>query len=84
MLNKKALEFESQRLNDETIKKIRSRLFAVDWNGILNSKDCNDNFNSFCDTLMNIMDEVSPIVKVHISAKRRYVEPWMTRGLEFT
>ena len=28
------------------------------------------------------MDEISPIKKVTILAKRRFVEPWMTRGLE--
>ena len=28
------------------------------------------------------MDEISPVKKVTISAKQRFVEPWMTRGLE--
>ena len=28
------------------------------------------------------MDEVSPIEHVRISGKCRYVEPWMSRGLE--
>ena len=70
LLKKEAMEFESQRLNDESIRKIKSELFAVDWNGILNSTDCNDNFNKFCDILTEIMDEISPIVKVHVSAKR--------------
>ena len=28
------------------------------------------------------MDEISPLEKFRISGKRRYVEPWMTRGLE--
>ena len=30
------------------------------------------------------MDSVSPLVKVKISAKRKYHEPWMTRGLEIS
>ena len=28
------------------------------------------------------MDSVSPLVKIRISAKRKYQEPWMMRGLE--
>ena len=84
LLNKEAMEFESQRFNDKSIRKIKSELFGVDWNGILNSSDCNDNFNKFCDILMEIMDKIIPIVKVCVSAKRRYVEPWMTRGLELS
>ena len=30
------------------------------------------------------MDSVSPLMKVRISAKRKYREPWMTRGLEIS
>ena len=30
------------------------------------------------------MDSVSPLVKVKISAKRKYHEPWMTRGLKIS
>ena len=30
------------------------------------------------------MDLVSPITKVRISAKQKYIEPWMTRGIEIS
>ena len=42
------------------------------------------NFNKFCDILMEIMDKIGPTVKVCVSAKRQYVEPWMKRGLELS
>ena len=29
-----------------------------------------------------VLDEIGPVKTVRISAKWRYVEPWMTRGLE--
>ena len=29
-----------------------------------------------------VLDEIAPLKTVRISAKRRYVEPWMTKGLE--
>ena len=32
--------------------------------------------------LNEVLDEVAPIKKVKISSKRRYTEPWMTKGLE--
>ena len=28
------------------------------------------------------MDEISPLEIIRISGKRRYTEPWMSRGLE--
>ena len=30
------------------------------------------------------MDEISPIERIWISGKRRYIEPWMSRGLEIS
>ena len=30
------------------------------------------------------MDKISPVKKIKISAKHRFVEPWMTRGLEIS
>ena len=44
--------------------------------------NCNENYNLFTKVLKDIMDDISPIEQVRISGKCRYVEPWMTRGLE--
>ena len=54
----------------------------VDWNGILNSADCSVNFESFCMKVKTTMDSIAPIKHVSILGKRRFVEPWMTTGLE--
>ena len=63
---------------------IKQKLFQVDWTRLLNATNCSENFNLFSPKLNEIMDSVSPLVKVKISAKRKYREPWMTRGLEIS
>ena len=40
------------------------------------------NFNNFRDTLQNKMEEITLLIKVKISGKRRYSKPWMTSGIE--
>ena len=54
----------------------------VDWNGTLNNEDCSINFENFCMKLKTIMDSITPIKHVRILGKHRFVEPWMTTGLE--
>ena len=80
--DKSPIEFESRRLNEDKINQINQKLHDVDWNGNLNSNDCNTNFNKFCELLQTTMDEVSLLVHVQISGKRRYSKPWMTPGIE--
>ena len=49
---------------------------------MLNSNDCNTNFDRFCDIITKTMDGVAPLKTVRISARRHFVEPWMTPGLK--
>ena len=63
---------------------IKQKLFRVDWTKLLNARNCSDNFDLFSSKLNEIMDSVSPLIKVKISAKRKYQEPWMTQGLEIS
>ena len=53
-----------------------------DWIGLLTGMTCDDKFNQFSSIVNATLDEIGPPKTVKISAKRRYVEPWMTRGLE--
>ena len=41
-----------------------------------------EKFNQFNETVESVLNEVALIKSVRISAKRRFVKPWMTRGLE--
>ena len=43
---------------------------------------CDEKFNQFSEKLDQILDKIAPVKEVRISAKRRFIEPWMTRGLE--
>ena len=84
LLDNKPINFESRKLNENTIMLIKHKLFQVDWTKLLNAINCSDNFDLFSTKLNEIMDSVSPLMKVKISAKRKYHEPWMTRGLEIS
>ena len=84
LMDKTPIEFKSRKLNEDKIARIKSKLFNTDWNVLLSSTDCNTNFNAFCDHLNSVMEAVAPLVTVGISGKRRFVEPWMTTGLETT
>ena len=68
--DKSPLEFESRSLTPTKIDNIKSKLFQIDWNGKLNSSDCNTNFDKFYDIVKNTMDEVTPTKTVRISPRR--------------
>ena len=55
---------------------------TVDWIGVLNGTMSDEKFNQFSDQIEQVLDEIAPIKSVRISAKRRFIKPWMTRGLE--
>ena len=61
---------------------LNNELRSIDWNGQLNSNNCNTNFNSFCSKIKSAMDKVAPIKLIRISRRRRFIEPWLTTGLE--
>ena len=84
LLDNKPIIFESRKLNENTIMLIKQKLFCVDWTKLLNARNCSDNFNLFSSKLNEIIDSVSPLIKVKISAKRKYLESWMTRGIEIS
>ena len=84
LLDNKPINVESRKLNENTIMLIKQKLFHVNWTRLLNATNCSENFDIFSSKLNKIMDSVSPLVKVKISAKRKYCEPWMTRGLEIS
>ena len=61
---------------------IKSKLKSIDWNGHLNSENCNTNFETFHRILEETMNQEAPKKLIRISGKRRYSEPWMTTGIE--
>ena len=60
----------------------RHSLNQVDWNRILNSNDCNENFNIFSEILEAKIEETAPLRTIRISGKRYFQEPWLTTGIE--
>ena len=80
--NKEPIEFKSRKLTEANFATIRRSLNQVDWNGILNSNDCNVNFNILSEILEVKIEETSPLKTIRISGKRCFQEPWLTTGLE--
>ena len=54
----------------------------MNWLSVLNGKDSSENVDKFGKIVKKTMDKISPEEKVKISTKHRYIEPWMTQGLE--
>ena len=54
----------------------------MDWIDELNTNDVNLNFEWLTQIVKEKMDEVAPEKVVRISGKRRFMEPWMTSGIE--
>ena len=76
------ITFNSQCLDEKKLKQVNADLMKVDWIGILNGTMCDEKFNQFSEKLDQILDKIAPVKEVRISAKRRFIEPWMTHGLE--
>ena len=84
LLDNKPIELKSRKLDEKSITLIKQKLPQVDWTRHLNTTNCSENFDLFSFKLNEIMDSISPLVQVKISAKRKYQEPWMTRGLKIS
>ena len=80
--NKVPIEFQSRKLNGLKFRSIRHSLNQVDWHGVLNSNDCNQNFNTFSDILEGKIKENAPLKTIRISSRYRFLEPWITTGIE--
>ena len=82
LMNHEPIAFNSRCLNENKLKQVNHKLMRVDWIGVLTGTTSDEKFNQFSDRIEQVLDEIAPIKHVRISAKRRFVEPWMTRGLE--
>ena len=82
ILSKEPLTFTSRCLNEQKLKEVNHRLMRKDWIGLLTGTTCDEKFNQFSSIINTTLDEIAPSRTVKISTKRRYVKPWMTRGLE--
>ena len=76
------LEFKSHNLNENKIQELNKNLQEIDWNGHLTSNDVSENFDWLHTILKDTLDAKAPKRTVHISKKRKFVEPWMTTAIE--
>ena len=80
--DKTPLTFESRSLTAEKLNIVKNKLYLEDWYGLLNKSDVDENFNLLNDKISNALDEVAPVRTFKVSARRRFVEPWMSKSLE--
>ena len=80
--NKEPIEFRSRCLNEIKLKQVNHELMRLDWIGVLTGMTSDEKFNQFSNWIEHVLDEITPVKHVRISAKRRFAKPWMTRGLE--
>ena len=82
LCDKTAIELQSRDLSDTKLTQIREKLNQQDWNGVLNSEDCNQNFNTFCHIVETKLNEIAPLKMMRISGKWCFQEPWLPTELE--
>ena len=70
LLKQEPLIYESRCLNDAKLKATNHRLVRKDWIGLLVGSTCDEKFDQFSNTLNKVLDEVAPMKKVCMSAKR--------------
>ena len=70
ILDKSPLEFQSKALTEDKLCAIKNKLYKVDRIGQLSSDGCDNNFNIYSNILNEVMDEVTPLKTVRISAIR--------------
>ena len=81
LADKSPLKYESRCLTEDKLNQVRNNLIQKDWVGLLNGTT-NANFDRFSQIISDELEKVAPKRVVNISAKRKYTEPWMTKGLE--
>ena len=80
--DKTPLMFESRSLTSEKLNVVKNKLHLEDWHGLLIKTDVDENFNLLNDKISDTLDEVAPVRTVIIWARRRFIEPWMSKSLE--
>ena len=80
--DKTPITFESRSLTAEKLNIIKNKLHLEDWYGLLNKTDIDKNFNLLNDKISDTLDEVDPVRTIAILARRRFIEPWMSKSLK--
>ena len=81
LADKSPLKYESRCLTEDKLNQVRNNLIQKDWVGLLNGTT-NANFDKFSQIISDELEKVAPKCVINTSAKRKYIEPWMTKGLE--
>ena len=68
IIDKNPLIFESRSLTTDKLNTIKNKLYSVDWHGLLNKNDVDENFKLLNDKISDTMDEVAPVRTIRISA----------------
>ena len=77
-----ALEYKTQNLNKKRINEIQNILYTTDWtNEVKYHTNVNSANNAFSDIVLNAINKAAPEHIVHVSAKSRTVELWVTKGI---
>ena len=81
LIDKAPLKYESRCLTEDKLNKVKGNLFWKDWIGLLTGTT-NENFDIFSQIISDELDKVAPKHTINILAKRKFIEPWMIKGLE--
>ena len=81
LADKTLLKYESRCLMEDKLNKVRDSLFQKDWVGLLNGTT-NENFDIFSQIISDELEKGALKRIINVWTKRKFIEPWMTKGLE--
>ena len=71
---------QTRRFTPDNIASLRSSLRQTDWSRIHNSRDANEAFDIFNDSLTSLLNEKIPLTKIKIKNKKTPKSPWLSTG----
>ena len=73
-------ETVTREITSDKIEKVKHDLLQLDWSCITNCNDTDQCFETLVKKVVTCLDVHCPFVKKRVFAKK-YVKPWMTKGL---
>ena len=81
LYKKQPLLITTRAINEAKCNNINSRLDEINWTLNLDGKSVNDAYTYLQASIMEILDQESPIQTIRIKSNKILKEPWMTPGL---
>ena len=81
LFHKQPKRITTRALSALKIAELNNRILEIDWTSKLDNQNVDVQYETFSQTLTDIMDTVSPYHTIKIPYKKVIRDPWLTKGL---